>query len=46
MQRIKPVQVKTFIPEPSVEAFNEAVLHGFPGIDKYILYMPFICPGI
>jgi hypothetical protein len=36
---VEPVQVKTFIPELSIEAFNETVLHRFSGIDKHMLYI-------
>ena len=43
---VEPVQVKTFIPELPIEAFNETVLHGFSGIDKHMLYMLLIGPCI
>ena len=43
---MEPVQVKTFIPELPIEAFNETVLHGFSGIDKHMLYMHLIGPCI
>ena len=46
LEIVKPVQVKTFIPELPIEAFNETVLHGFPGIDKHMLYMLLIGPCI
>ena len=46
LEIMEPVQVKTFIPELPIEAFNETVLHGFPGIDKHMLYMLLIGPCI
>ena len=46
LEIVEPVQVKTFIPEFPIEAFNETVLHGFPGIDKHMLYMLLTGPCI
>ena len=46
LEIVEPVQVKTFIPELPIEAFNETVLHGFPGIDKHVLYLLLAGPRI
>ena len=46
LEIVEPVQVKTFIPELSIEAFNETVLHGLSGINKHMLYMLLIGPCI
>ena len=39
LEIVEPVQVKTFIPELPIEAFNETVLHELSGINKHMLYM-------
>ena len=46
LEIVEPVQIKTFIPEFPIEAFNETILHGFPGIDKHMLYLLLIGPCI
>lgn len=46
LEIVESVQIKTFIPKLPIEAFNEAVLHGFPGIDKHMLYMLLVDPNI
>lgn len=46
LEIVKTVQIKTFIPEFSIETFNETILHGFSRINKHMLYMLLISPCI
>lgn len=46
LEIVKPVQIKTFIPEFSIETFNETILHGFSRINKHMLYMLPMSPCI
>ena len=42
----EPMRVQTFLAEPSVETFDESILHGFAGLDEVLPHLRFQRPRL